>query len=504
MFSFIVVVIIILIYLLTQKDSQVSSKYLAATLIAYVVTIFSMIFYLSKDSYYYNIVDNYFSLPKTAWKYLMFVDVPREIIIRLLNLSSLAVIYFGYNFSISYRKKNAIYSWFDFRRILPVILGLQFLAYDPNIQYNFYFLVYPKYLPLEYYRTITEVFHEATVVFNIGVIVYGILQLCLSYREVYHLHFIRNYLIGEGVCYTLIMISYIIIFWFSPSYLTKVSKIADYVVYLSVPLSRNQIIYTAYPYYLTVTTMLSAFCIYELAKIKRQMTNKEFSITKQIDAADTTSKIFCHYMKNEILAIQSEIELLNPSPENAEGIREVLDRCNHLYERLDTIHRGTKTSELNLVETDLRQFMTDLLEAMKINLRSCGLIVSLDEDTAYVMLDHMYFEQALKNIIENALDAMETIPVSQRKLTIRLQRASNWIVLSVQDTGIGIPKKNMKNIFTPLYSSKPIAKHWGIGLALAHRIIMAHDGKIEVESHENAGTNFKIFLPDIGKYITYS
>jgi signal transduction histidine kinase len=207
-------------------------------------------------------------------------------------------------------------------------------------------------------------------------------------------------------------------------------------------------------------------------------------------------------MKNEILAIQSEIELLNPSPENEEGIQEVLNRCNHLYERLDTIHRGTKTSELNLVETDFRQFITNILENMKSNLRSCELTVNLEEDKLNVMIDHMYFEQAVKNIIENALDAMEAIPRDERRLSIRLQRASNWIVLSVQDTGIGIPKKNMKNIFTPLYSSKPIAKHWGIGLALAHRIIMAHDGKIEVESYENVGTNFKIFLPDMGKYIS--
>ncbi|MGF7142254.1 signal transduction histidine kinase [Anaerotaenia torta] len=503
MLSFIIVVIVVLVYLLLQRDGRMSSKYLAATLIAYVAVIFSMIFYLSKDSYYYNIVDNYFSLPKSVWKYLMFVDVPRNIIIRLLNLSSLAVIYFGYHFSISYRKKLAMYRWFDFRRILPVLLGLQIFAYDPDIQYFFYFLAYPRFLPLRYIHTLMEAFHGITVAFNIGVILYSIVQLGLSYREVHLLRFLRTYLIGEGVCYTLIMISYIIIFWFSPSYLTKVSKVADYVVYLSIPLSRNRVIYTAYPYYLTVTTLACAFCIYELAKIKRQMAKKEFTITKQIDAADTTSKIFCHYMKNEILAIQSEIEILNPSRENEEGIKEVLNRCRHLYERLDTIHRGTKTSKLNLEETDIRQYITGILENMKINLRSCELAVSLEVEAVSVMLDQMYFEQAVKNIIENALDAMEAVPPEQRKLTVRLQRASNWIVLSIQDTGTGISEKDMKNIFTPLYSSKSIAKHWGIGLALAHRIIMAHDGKIEVESQENAGTDFKIFLPDIGKYISY-
>jgi signal transduction histidine kinase len=118
------------------------------------------------------------------------------------------------------------------------------------------------------------------------------------------------------------------------------------------------------------------------------------------------------------------------------------------------------------------------------------------------MIDPMYFEQAVKNILENALDSMESIQKHHRKLTIKLQSVSNWIILSVQDTGIGIPEKNMKYIFTPLYSSKPITKHWGIGLALTHRIIMAHEGKIEVESHEGIGTNFKIFLPDMNKYIS--
>lgn len=502
MFCFVLVIVFIFTYLLIQKENQISSKYLAATLIAYVVTIFSMIFYLSKDTYYYNVVNNYFSLPNVVWKYLMFASIPKNIIIRMLNLSSLAVIYFGYHFSNSYQEKMAYHRLKKINYILPSILIIQYFVYDPSIQYEFYLFCYPNLLTLDQITFLTSTFHAVTVSINMGIIIFSIIQLCFVYKKVYFLHLLRSYFIGEGVCYTLIMLSYIIIFWFSPAFLVKTSKIADYTTYLSVPLSSNQIIYTAYPYYLIITTLLCAFCIYEIVEIKRKMKKKDFTITKRIDAADTTSKVFCHYMKNELLAIQSEIELLQVAKENEGGIQDLLGRCNNLYQRLDTIHKSTKRSELNLIETDIKTFVSDIIGRMKSDIQNWQVIIQMDTDIPNVMIDPNYFEQAVKNIIENAIDSMENIPIENRKITISLQLISNWIILSIQDCGVGIPVKNMKNIFTPLYSSKPITKHWGIGLALTHRIIMAHEGKIEVESHENVGTNFRILLPDLNKYIS--
>lgn len=502
MFCFIIVVIISFIYLLMQKDNQISSKYLAATLIAYVITIFSMIFYLSKDNYYFNIVNNYFSLPKIVWKYLMFVNISKDIIIRMLNFSSLAVIFFGYNFSISYHKKITPHRLNYFRFVLLIFLLLEYVVYDPDIQYRAYFFLYPRFVTLNQIEVLKHTFYMTTVAINMGIIIFSVIRLFLTYRKVYFLHYLRNYLIGEGICYTLIMLSYIIIFWFSPAFLVKTSKIADYVVYLSVPLSDNLIIFTAYPYYLIVTTLLCAFCIYELAGIKQRMKRKEFTISKQIDAADTTSKIFCHYMKNELLAIQSDIELLQVTNENQNGIQDLLSRCGNLYCRLDTIHKSTRTSKLNLVETDIAAYVKKVLQDMKNDFANCSLEANIDDNITNVMIDPIYFEQAVRNIIENALDAMDTLPLSQRRLTVSLQAISNWIILSIQDSGVGIPEKNMKDIFTPLYSSKPITKHWGIGLALTHRIIMAHEGKIEVESHEKQGTNFRILLPDMSKFIS--
>ena len=68
-------------------------------------------------------------------------------------------------------------------------------------------------------------------------------------------------------------------------------------------------------------------------------------ITRQIDAADTTSKAFCHYMKNEILALQSEIDLLEVGTDNMQMKQQILKDCGNLYDRLDEIHRSTKMSK---------------------------------------------------------------------------------------------------------------------------------------------------------------
>ncbi|BCN30882.1 HAMP domain-containing sensor histidine kinase [Anaeromicropila herbilytica] len=502
MFCFILVIVFIFTYLLLQKENQLTSKYLAATLIAYVLTIFSMIFYLSKDTYYYNVVNNYFSLPKIVWKYLMFVNIPKNIIIRMLNVCSLAVIYFSYCFSDSYQLKVKSQNLRYRNYILPAYLLIQFFIYDPYVQYKSYMIAYPALFDMKQIALLSKAIHSMTVLCNMGIIFFSMIRLCFVYKKVYYLHFLRTYFIGEGVCYTLIMLSYMIIFWFSPDSFVKISKIADYTTYLSVPLSNNQFIYTVFPYYLLVTTFLCAFCIYRIIKIKRKMKKKEFSINKQIDAADTTSKIFCHYMKNELLAIQAEVELLEVSKENEEEIKDIINRCDNLYKRLDTIHRSTKHSELNLVETDLKEYLSNLLNEMKSEFQHCKLKVEMDSYIPFVMIDRIYFEQALRNIMENALDSMEKLSPENRELTIFLRNVSNWIILSIQDNGVGIPQKNIKHIFTPLYSSKPITKHWGIGLALTHRIIMAHDGKIEVESRENVGTNFRILLPDLNKYIS--
>lgn len=97
----------------------------------------------------------------------------------------------------------------------------------------------------------------------------------------------------------------------------------------------------------------------------------------------------------------------------------------------------------------------------------------------------------------NAKEAMEKCPDRDSILTLRLYSIDNWVQISITDNGTGISASNIKNIFTPFYSSAPIKKHWGIGLGLTYKIIMTHGGRIEVDSKEHEETTFRIILPSI-------
>lgn len=69
------------------------------------------------------------------------------------------------------------------------------------------------------------------------------------------------------------------------------------------------------------------------------------------------------------------------------------------------------------------------------------------------------------------------------------------MILSISDTGIGIPKENLERIFETFFTTKPVGEGTGLGLSIVYNIIKEHHGTIEVESEVGKGTTFKIGLP---------
>jgi signal transduction histidine kinase len=80
-------------------------------------------------------------------------------------------------------------------------------------------------------------------------------------------------------------------------------------------------------------------------------------------------------------------------------------------------------------------------------------------------------------------------------LSGKIPTGNQWIQLSIQDSGIGIPPEDMDKLFDPFFSTKEGGI--GLGLSIAHRIIDQHHGRIEVESRVNEGTTFTITIPAV-------
>ncbi len=495
MFYFTFIFLFASIFLLIKDKESISTKYLIYIMASYTIALFSMMFYLSKDTYYYNTVYNYFSLPSSMWKIMMFSNVKRDHLIIVMNLASLSVLFFGTCFALSFQILENPKPIRITQSAIAFLLSAEFLFYLPGITRALYLKLYPEHLTYARYLKLSEYIHTVTSFLNAGIVLASIIILLFSYYKASPLRMIRLNIFAVGFCYTLVMISYLFIFGSFPRILIKVSKTAGAVTYLSIPLNRNEEIHQFFPYYLIITFLLIGYSLYCFSNVNHKIAQQTFSLSKEIAASDTTSKVFCHYMKNELLAIRSEVETLQLSGGDSISQQNVIKRCDNLYDRLDSIHKSTKSSELYLTEVNLYRYIKEILSRLSHELKGFHVDLKTEIPSLAAMLDTNYFEQALHNILTNALDAMDGLSPERKNLIISIQSMNNWAVILIRDSGIGISKENLGKIFDPFYSLAPVSKHWGMGLSLTHKIIAAHEGYIEAESQEGIGTTIKIMLP---------
>ena len=111
-----------------------------------------------------------------------------------------------------------------------------------------------------------------------------------------------------------------------------------------------------------------------------------------------------------------------------------------------------------------------------------------------VQADTVQIEQALINLVRNALDAMRELPALERRLLVTTGIAGNGMAfISVRDSGAGIKPTDMEHLFDAFYTTKETGM--GMGLAITQTIIEDHRGKIHAESWPGKGSTFTIELP---------
>lgn len=104
-------------------------------------------------------------------------------------------------------------------------------------------------------------------------------------------------------------------------------------------------------------------------------------------------------------------------------------------------------------------------------------------------MDAMQIQQALVNLIKNSMHATS----KGGSITLQTGEGSDGVWVSVSDTGGGIPQEQINRIFEPFYTTKK--KGSGLGLMIVQRIVRAHNGRIDLDSHVGRGTTFRLWLP---------
>jgi len=183
------------------------------------------------------------------------------------------------------------------------------------------------------------------------------------------------------------------------------------------------------------------------------------------------------------------------------SIMRELTAMNQLIEQLLSFGRH---DELHLEPVAIEPMIRRLLDQVFMQTKTVKprLDVTIPIGLPEIRMDEVLMRQAIGNLLQNAMDAMPrggdlglraAVLDHNSDAGLGTRRHRKEFLLEIRDTGIGIPRDKLDKIFLPFFTTKE--KGTGMGLALVHKIVLSHGGRIEVNSEEGRGTTFQILLP---------
>lgn len=206
-----------------------------------------------------------------------------------------------------------------------------------------------------------------------------------------------------------------------------------------------------------------------------------------------------HEISQPLTAIRSYTQAAQRMLGNREpNIQDILRHINNdshraamTIQRLRSLLKKGKP-EVKIIDVSaLIQETIELVSADTI-VRSVSLKTDVDTRLPYVQGDRIQLQQVLLNLISNSFEAMEG-NVRARHMLMSAFHKNSQVVVSVKDSGCGIPEKNMPKLFSHFFTSKPDGL--GMGLAISRSIVEAHGGRLTGENNSDVGATFSFTLP---------
>ena len=235
----------------------------------------------------------------------------------------------------------------------------------------------------------------------------------------------------------------------------------------------------------------------DLEKLVEERT-KQLKESERLAAIGATAGMVGHDIRNPLQAITSDVYLLKteivsmPESEDKKSLKESLDGIEKNIDYINKIVADLQDFARPLTphseEVDLIQIVDEFLskDGMPENVK---VSVKVEPEAIKVVADSSYLSRIIYNLVTNAVQAMP----KGGKLTIDVFKEASDVVLSVKDTGEGIPETAKSKLFTPMFTTK--SKGQGFGLSVVKRMTEALGGTITFESQEGKGTTFIVRLP---------
>lgn len=221
----------------------------------------------------------------------------------------------------------------------------------------------------------------------------------------------------------------------------------------------------------------------QLAEAHVRIRNERLATIGEIAAS------MAHNMKNPLGTIRSSAQIVKRNTKGKDKeIDEVLDRMDRSIEQMsrqiEDVLNFVRTTPLNFEVVSIRTLLDSAIESLEI---PANVIVELPQTDLKIKCDSKKIEIVFINLILNSIQA---IGKNQGRISIKVSKEDNFVVIEVVDTGNGISEEYLPKIFSPLITTKE--KGTGLGLSTCKNIIEQHDGSISVK---NNPTTFTVKLP---------
>ncbi len=209
--------------------------------------------------------------------------------------------------------------------------------------------------------------------------------------------------------------------------------------------------------------------------------------SEKMVAAGAIASTVAHDLRGPLSAIRNALYLMERRPEDSERVREIISKAvDNAVEMLNDIQSNITEDHFEVEDIEVSSFIDSILRETPIPDR---ITVRTDLKEALVRIDRLKIRRVLENLIRNACEAMP----SKGKLIISNSVEGEELHIEVRDTGVGISKEKLDNLFKPFNTSKD--RGMGLGLYFCKKTVEAHNGVIDVKSRVGSGTSFTIKIP---------
>jgi len=202
-----------------------------------------------------------------------------------------------------------------------------------------------------------------------------------------------------------------------------------------------------------------------------------------------------HEIRNPIMTIGGFAQRLKKELKEDQGLQKyvdaILEEAIRLEKLVKQVREFMNVQSANLTMDKIPPVVDEVVKIFKplAKRQKVKIVEEIDGDTPLIKMDSAQMVTALSNVVENALESMS----GGGTLTLGVNRQNNNVLITVRDTGCGIPAEQLDAIYDPFVTSK--TRGAGLGLTMVHQIIMNHQGEIKISSQPEHGTIVLLRLP---------